>query len=172
MAAATIAAAWFGAGNFIVSYLRAAEKSGNHSHVLELAVKTAVGAAVWSLIWFFLGVAGLYSRPIAVAAVLVGLVLGALSLRRLKEAKAESRVPERAAVFDKVVLALIAVPLVFSFLAALAPPTAKDTLLYHFAVPKAFIAQGSNAFIDGNIASYLALGTEMHSVWAMLLAGV
>ena len=58
-----------------------------------------------------------------------------------------------------------------SFIAALAPPTAKDTLLYHFAVPKAFIAQGSSAFIEGNIASYLALGNEMHVVWAMLLGG-
>ena len=55
---------------------------------------------------------------------------------------------------------------------ALAPPTAKDTLLYHFAVPKAFVAQDSNAFVEGNIASYLALGGEMHNVWAMLLAGL
>ena len=58
-----------------------------------------------------------------------------------------------------------------TLVASLAPPIAKDTLLYHFAVPKAFIAQHSNAFIDGNMASYLAMGTEMHYVWAMLLAG-
>ena len=57
-------------------------------------------------------------------------------------------------------------------IAAIAPPIAKDTLLYHFAVPKAFIAQHSNAFIDGNIASYLALGTEMQSVWATLLGNI
>ncbi len=66
-------------------------------------------------------------------------------------------------------VALIVVPVLLALVASIAPPTAKDTLLYHFAVPKAFIAQGNNAFIEGNIASFLALGTEMHSVWAMLL---
>lgn len=165
-----IAAAWFGLGNFVVSFVKTTP-SRSHSHVLELAIKTAVGAAIFSLIWFFLGVAGLYWRPVAVVAQLVGLILAVLSFRRVKEAKAESRVPERASVFDKIVLLLIAVPVVLSFIASLAPPTAKDTLLYHFALPKAWIAQGGNGFVEGNIASYLALGTEMHSVWAMLLGG-
>ncbi|MEQ1646031.1 MAG: glycosyltransferase family 39 protein, partial [Pyrinomonadaceae bacterium] len=58
-----------------------------------------------------------------------------------------------------------------AFVASLAPPNAKDSLLYHVSVPKAFIAQGSNTFIEGNIASYLALGTEMQVVWARLLGG-
>lgn len=168
--ALSIAVSWFGVGNFAASFIKTT-KSESHSHLLELAVKIAVGAAIWSLLWFFLGVAGAYSRPVAVVSLLAGLALAIFGLRRVREARAESRVPERAAVFDKVVLALIAVPVVLAFIASLAPPTAKDTLLYHFAVPKAFIAQGSNAFIEGNIASYLALGTEMHSVWAMLIGG-
>ena len=66
-------------------------------------------------------------------------------------------------------IGLIAVPVVLALIGALAPPTAKDTLLYHFAVPKAFVAQGSNAFVEGNIASDLVPGAEMHNVWAMLL---
>jgi len=165
-----IAAAWFGIGNFVLSFIKT-ERSEEHSHVLELALKTAVGAAVWSVLWFFLGIAGAYSKAVGAAALIVGLAFAVLAFRRVKEAKAESRVPERAAVFDKVVLVLISVPVVLSFIAALAPPTAKDTLLYHFAVPKAFIAQGTSAFIEGNIASYLALGNEMHVVWAMLLGG-
>ncbi len=168
--AVLIAASWFGVGSFAVSFVEL-ERSEDHSHVLELALKTAIGAAVWSLVWFFLGVAGAYSKPVASVALLVGLAFAGFSLRRVNEARAESRVPERPAVFDKVVLGLVAVPLVLSFIASLAPPTAKDTLLYHFALPKAWIAQGSNAFVEGNIASYLALGTEMHSVWAMLLGG-
>lgn len=166
-----IAAAWFGFGNFAVSFFKF-ERSENHSHILELAMKTAVGSAICSLIWFFLGVAGLYSRPAAVVVQLIGLVLAVLSLRRVREAKAESRIPDRTAFFDKLVVALISVPVVLSFIASLAPPTAKDTMLYHFALPKAWIAQGSNGFVEGNIASYLALGTEMHSVWAMLLGGL
>lgn len=165
-----IAAAWFGVGNFVLSFIKT-ERCEEHSHVLELAMKTAVGAAVWSVVWFFLGIAGAYSGTTAAVALIIGLAIAVLAIRRVKEAKAESRVPERAAIFDKAVLILIAVPVVLSLIAALAPPTAKDTLLYHFAVPKAFIAQGSSAFIEGNIASYLALGNEMHVVWAMLLGG-
>ncbi len=126
----------------------------------------------WSIIWFFLGLVGAYSGIAAIAAVLVGLALAVMSLRRVREAKDESRVPEKPSGFDKAILVFIAIPLGLAFIASLAPPVAKDTLLYHFAVPKAFIAQHSNAFIDGNIASYLALGTEMHTVWAMLLGGM
>lgn len=166
-----IAVSWLGVGNFVLGYIKTA-RNKEHSHILELALKTAVGATVWSLIWFFLGVAGVYTKPAAIAALVVGLVFAGLGIRRVKEAKGESRVPERTAAFDKVVFVLIAVPVVLSLIAALAPPTAKDTLLYHFALPKAWIAQGSNTFIEGNIASYLALGTEMHSVWAMLVGGL
>ena len=134
--------------------------------------KTAIGAAIWSVIWFFLGLFGAYSGIAAIAAVLAGLALAVMSLRRVRESKAESRVPEKPSGFDKALLVIIAIPLGLAFIASLAPPVAKDTLLYHFAVPKAFIAQHSNGFIQGNIASYLALGTEMHTVWAMLLGGM
>lgn len=169
--ASLIAASWFGLGSLITKFI-VASRSVHHSHVLELAIKTAVGAAAWSLIWFLLGLFGLYNGLSATIALIFGFVTTLLGLRRLRELKDESRVPEPAGWFDKALLLMIGIPVFLAFLASLAPPTAKDTLLYHFAVPKAFIAQGSNAFIEGNIASYLALGTEMHTVWAMLLAGV
>ncbi len=165
-----IVIAWFGVGNFASSVIKVT-KSENHSHILELAIKTAVGAAIWSLTWFFLGIAGAYNGMTAIIATVAGIALAAFGIRRAKEAKQESSVPEKASGFDKVLLLLIATPVVLAFIASLAPPTAKDTLLYHFAVPKSFVAQGSNVFIEGNIASYLALGTEMHTVWAMLLGG-
>jgi hypothetical protein len=56
-----------------------------------------------------------------------------------------------------------------AFAAALAPPTAKDALQYHLALPKAFLAGGGLVDVPGNIANYFALGAEMHGVWAMLL---
>lgn len=169
--AVAISISWFGLGSLVARFVPVS-KSESHSHVLELVTKLAVGAAGWSLIWFFLGVAGLYGTAAAIASVVVGIALAAFGFNRVREARVESRVPERAGNFDKVLLLLIAVPIVLSLIAAMAPPTAKDTLLYHFAVPKAFIAQGNNAFIEGHIASYLALGTEMHTVWAMLLGGL
>jgi hypothetical protein len=165
--AVLIAGAWLGVGHFAVSFI-SVTKNENRSHIFEVALKMAVGAAIWSVVWFFLGIVGAYSWWAAIVAAVVGQVLLAFGFQRAKEAKDESRVPEKTAVFDKVVLGLIVIPLVLSLIASIAPPTAKDTLLYHFAVPKAFVAQGSNAFIEGNIASYLSLGTEMHSVWAML----
>lgn len=171
LSAVFIAFSWFGAGSVLLSFFRK-RRSENHSHLLELAMKTAAGAAIWSLIWFFLGLAGLYDPRAAAFSVLAGLACGVYTFKRVREVREESRVPEGFSGLDRVLLALVAVPVVLAAIAALAPPTAKDTLLYHFAVPKAFIAQGSSAFIDGNIASYLALGTEMHAVWAMLVGGM
>ena len=171
IAAVLIGVSWFGLGSFVFRFIET-EKSENHSHVLELAMKTAGGAAIWSLIWFFLGATGAYGKVGAFAALLVGLSLAVLSFRRIGEAKAESRLPETANSFDKVLMLLAALPVGLAFTASLAPPIAKDTLLYHFAIPKAFIAQGNSAFIEGNIASFLALGTEMHAMWAMLLGGI
>ncbi len=162
---------WLGVGTFVCRYLKI-ERGENHSHVLELVRNIAVGAIITSLIWFFLGLAGLYSPGAAIALTVIGIGLAVLGLVRVREAKAESRTPDPAAGIDRIVLLMIAACLGLAFVASLAPPIAKDTLLYHFAVPKAFIAQHSNAFIEGNIASYLALGTEMHALWAMLLGNI
>ena len=170
VSALLIGISWFGLGSFIARFINV-ERVEARSHVLELARNTAIGAAIWSCIWFFLGAFGLYSGVVAAIATVAGVVLAALAFGGLRGAKAESQLPERLAAFDKALLGLIAVPLALAFISSLAPPTAKDTLLYHFAVPKTFVAQSGNAHIDGNIASYLSLGTEMHDVWAMLLGG-
>ena len=166
-----ILVSWLGIGSFLFRYLNI-EHGENHSRLLEHVRNIAVGAIVTSLIWFFLGLAGLYSPLAAIIITVIGSLEGGLSLACLRGPKTETRSAEKAAGLDRALLILIAVPVVLAFIAALAPPIAKDTLLYHFAVPRAFIAQGSNAFIDGNIASYLALGTEMHAVWAMLLGNL
>jgi hypothetical protein len=171
LAALLILVGWFGLGSLLVRFVPIA-KAESHSHILEIAIRIAIGAAGWSLIWFFLGILGLYNDTVAVAAVLAGGGLAAFGVLRVRKIRQESRIPAQATIFERVLLVLIAIPVVLSLIASLAPPTAKDTLLYHFAVPKAFIAQGSSVFIEGNIASYLALGTEMHIVWAMLLAGM
>lgn len=165
---------WFGLGNFVASFI-GVSKGEEHSHVLELAMKAALGAAIWSLIFFFLGITGLYNSATAIVAIVIGLGLAVFSFRRVREAKSESRVPEKPSRSDLLIVALIAIPLVLAFISSLAPPIAKDTLLYHFSLPKVFIAQHHMSFVEGNMNSYMALGTEMHIVWAMLvgnLAGV
>lgn len=161
--------AWYGLGSLITSFIKVSP-DGNYSGWLELARNTAVGAAGWSLVWFFLGLLGLYKTSVAIAFLVGGLALA--GWRIVRSRRSEGTGGEPTGLFEKGLVALICIPVVLALIAALAPPTAKDTLLYHFALPKAFIAQAANTPIEGNIASYLALGTEMHTVWAMLLGGI
>jgi len=49
--------AWFGLGSLITKFVQR-ERNENHSHVFEIVINVAIGAAGWSLIWFFLGLAG------------------------------------------------------------------------------------------------------------------
>jgi hypothetical protein len=163
--------AWFGLGSLITKFIPQ-ERAEEHSHVLAIVINVAVGAAAWSLIFFFLGIAGSYNVATAIVAVVAGIALAFVALGRLRDMRGESRTPEQTNSVAQLLLILIAVPVVLALIAALAPPTAKDTLLYHFALPKTFVTQGSNAFVDGNIASYLALGGQMHNVWAMLLGRI
>src|SRR5690606_1317722 len=142
------------------------------SHILELARTIGVGAVIWSIVWFFLGIAGFDSTATALVRTGIGIVCCVPGVAGLRSARGESRTPESVSGVDRIVSGLILFALAIAFFAALAPPIAKDTLLYHFALPKVFIAQHGNAFVEGNIASYLALGSEMHFVWAMLLGGV
>lgn len=170
VAAILIVTAWFGAGNLVFLLIGHLEPP-DRSILLEFAAKAAVGAAFWSLIWFFIGIAGAYGRIGAAASIIAGLALAVHGPRRAVVERQHISTGEKSPAFGASLIILIGIPVLLAFIASLAPPTAKDTLLYHFAVPKAFIAQGGNAFIEGNIASYLALGTEMHAVWAMLLGG-
>lgn len=171
VAAGAVFAAWFGLGSVVSLFLKI-ERRDSDSHILELARTVGVGSVLWSIVWFFLGIAGLYSAATAIVATIVGIACCVPGIARLRSARVESRTPESVSGIDRIVAVLILLALAIAFIAALAPPIAKDTLLYHFALPKAFIAQHSNAFVEGNIASYLALGGEMHFVWAMLLGGI
>lgn len=161
LASIAIVLAWAGLGGLILNILRNVETKD-----LGLSIQIAVGAAAWSFIWFFLGLIGAYSGIVALVTVLFWLAMFFISKAWRTEL---SKKPDKASL---ALLITVAVVLLLSAISAMAPPVAKDALLYHFAVPKAFVAQHSNAFIDGNIASYIAMGTEMHYVWAMLLGGL
>jgi hypothetical protein len=170
LAALAIGVSWFGFGALVLGIV---VKETNEDRLLAFVRSTAAGAIVWSLLWFFLGLVGMYSQVVAIVAVVFGWAAAAIKFRLLANPLTSIlRTDEPRSAFDNLLTALIAIPVILAFIASLAPPIAKDTLLYHFALPKAFISQGSSAFIDGNIASYLALGTEMHSVWAMLLGNI
>ncbi|MEP6902309.1 MAG: hypothetical protein ABJA66_11195 [Actinomycetota bacterium] len=172
--AVLIAGAWFGFGSLITNLVRKFFSNGktaeNDSPMLELARNFALGAGGWSLIWFFLGILGAYNKISAIVTLVLGLALAIWQF--ISKRKTAGINDEKVDITGNIAFALILFLLVLTLISAIAPPIAKDTLLYHFAVPKNFIAAGNNFVIEGNIASYLALGTEMHVVWAMLLGNL
>jgi hypothetical protein len=167
--AAAIVLAWLGVGHLAMHGLsRQRSTIPAEPRALELATDTLVGAGLWSIVWFFLGLLHLYRAPVAVVSTLAGAALGIVAIRRAapdSPASTASRVPRTSVVLIVLVQAL-------GLVAALAPPTAKDTLLYHLALPKAYLAAGALVDTPYNIASYYPLGVEMHDVWAMLLGGL
>ena len=163
--AGLIGFAWYGLGAAITRYLPGLrQRPTREDRTAEIADLTLLGAAAWSLAWFLLGTVYLYRVPVAVIALLAGLGLAAAALARDRPSpRAIGRAAWSAA------LALVVTTQALALLAALAPPTAKDTVLYHFALPRAYIAAGGGVEVPYNIAGYYPLGVELHAVWAMLL---
>ena len=178
LAALLVVIAWYGHGDVLLRWIRSAGDTRSRpgppfSRALDVARACALGAGAWSLLWFALGLAGLYRTSTALAALAYGLALAALAVvrsrgtpRAVKGAAAEPPTGTRAGAL------LLMLPVTLAFTAALAPPTAKDTLQYHLALPKAFLAAGGLVEVPGNIASYFPLGAEMHGVWALLLGRI
>ncbi len=163
--AVLIAAAWFGLGCLFTNFF---EREENFNAFI-FARNCAFGAALWSLIWFFAGLVNGYNRLAAIATLIIGLVLTIFFVYRNRSSLKLKNGSPRTDFFGKIAFGLIAFALLLTLFSALAPPTAKDALLYHIALPKQFVAQGNNQIVEGNIASFLALGAEMQNVWAMLL---
>lgn len=181
MAALVVVAGWYGLGDALLRWiaLRGTAPPGarsGHSPALYLARTCALGAGAWSLVWFALGLAGLYRPLIALGAAGLGLALAGragMASRRCHDAPAVRSKGDWGRSLPTRVTALLALlPVALAFVAALAPPTAKDALQYHMALPKAFLAAGGLADVPDNIANYFALGAEMHGVWAMLLGRI
>lgn len=173
LAAQFIFLSWLGVGRLALRFINPTNDTAKSPFFL-IANAAAIGAAIWSLVWFVLGLVGAY-RPVAgIVCVVAGVLLNAVPGKPIANAEPGAAYEwwKGRTVFEWALLGGGIAAVVLALIASAAPPIAKDTLLYHFAVPKAFVAQGSNAFIDGNIASYLALGAEMHAVWAMLLGNL
>jgi hypothetical protein len=172
--AALITLSWYGLGDLIV---RLAQKLNaqaddeddadqDSSQIFNLARACALGAGAWSLLWFALGALKLYRRPMALVATLLGLALFVMAYLRHRGTRPKT---ESMSAPGRVAFALSILTGALALTASLAPPTAKDTLLYHISLPRIFIAAGGLTDVPYNIASFLPLGAELHSVWAMLL---
>jgi hypothetical protein len=159
--AVLVVVAWWGLGSFVFRLV--APSSGLGSRALDWSARGLLGSEAWSTIWFFLGVAKLYRTSVAVAALGAGLALAVWTWRRDEPApSAEGRRPRIATTLIVFVLGL-------TLVAAIAPPTANDALVYHLALPKAYVRSGGMVEVQYNMASYFPHGVEIHAVWAMLL---
>ena len=172
--AAAIVGSWIGLGDALTRLTRGRlgiADIGTGGRALAVAQRAGVGAGVSSLVWFGLGVAGAFTPIVAIVVTLGGLVLFVVSVRWHAPVW-RTRARSHLSVIERTAVIAIAVPVTLAAVGALAPPIAKDALIYHRALPKAFVAGGGLVDVPLNIASFFALGAEMHGVWATLLGGV
>lgn len=158
--------AWWGGGDAILRALdRATPGEGTAATgQFGAAIRCVYGAAAMSTLGFVLGTAGLYQSAIAYGVLGAGLALAAWAWRR----RQPPVVPPTPA-WPSGIRALILGVQGLSLCAALAPPTAKDTLLYHLSLPKAWVLAGGMVEVPDNVARFYPLGAEMQCVWGMLL---
>ena len=150
--AGLIVLAWYGLGDLIARRVPGGRgAAGNPDLAVELASRGLYGAAAWSAMWFVLGIAGLYRPAVAVAALAVGAGLAALAYRRRSPSRGT---PDRFGAAGRVALGLAGLVQALALIAALAPPTARDALFYHFAIPKAYVAAGASVVVPGNMATF------------------
>jgi len=164
LGAVLVLAAWWGLGSLILRYV--VSRPGLGSRALDWGVASLLGAGAWSTIWLFVGLAKLYRAPVALAALGVGLALAVWASRR-EETISLARGPR-----PWLACGLVALVTGLTLVSAVAPPTANDALLYHLAMPKAYVRSGGLAEVEYNMASYFPLGVELQAVWAMLLGGL
>ncbi len=156
--------AWLGLGRVILRLGLGSVPARLRS--LELASRALIGAAAWSTVWFILGVGHLYRGWVAVVALLIGVGLAVAGWSGERGSRPR---PSSLAASGLVAVVLIVGVLGLGLVAALAPPTARDALFYHLAIPKAYVSAGGSVIVPDNMATYYPQGVEMQVVWAMLL---
>lgn len=173
--AGLVVLSWLGLGDILLrglARLGRATPPADPPIPLALAQRCAFGAGAWSFVWFLLGVGRLYRPAVAVLALVAGLALAVMAARGVGAWRAGERDAGKDGCLELAAWAMLALPVALALVAALAPPTGKDALTYHRAVPKAYLAAGGIVELPENIPSYFALGAEMNGLWAMLLGGL
>ncbi|MBX7219878.1 MAG: phospholipid carrier-dependent glycosyltransferase [Blastocatellia bacterium] len=154
LAAILLAGGMFWAGNLVRKQLFRLETT-----LLTLCFDWGLGASLVGTGVWGLGHAGLYHRYTGYGC----LVLGAAAVGSPPVRKA-LRVLwlglEAPTWWDKLLRAMTGIGLGSAFLAGLAPPVAKDALVYHLEVPKLYLTHGGIVELPFNVYSYLPQGVE------------
>ena len=120
-------------------------------------VEFAAGAILFSYILTLLGVCGQLTRPVFLFLLLLSCLAFPWREARRRWRKIGPR-PTGPALLTMAALIVFYFP---SALMALAPPFVRDTLVYHLALPKAYLAAGKLVFLSGNFFAAYPKGQEM-----------
>ena len=155
---------WIGLGSLLrrIFDLQAADRA------FILTIEAALGASIWSLLWFIFGVTNLLKSPVASGLLIAGIGLGIFAIFQYSKINDEVENTEKSLI-SLVGKAIVGIVIALGLISSLAPITGKDALVYRLAVPQSFVRAGG--FVDGetNFLSHVALGAEMNSTWGMLV---
>ena len=138
--------------------------------------KPQVERAVWAFA-FGLGVVGWLVFPLGAAGHLgvvpLTVLCGVCSLGNLLffQAAPVAAEAEPLGTVGRVLLAVLCVAVAFDGVEALAPPTDADSLAYHFALPKLFLAAGRIEFVPRAVDGAIPMLVHMPYLAALALGG-
>jgi len=118
---------------------------------------------------------GIIQKPVVISCYVL---IGGIALKQLFQSvgmnwnAAPKNPAVRLATGEKLILVFIAGALIFSFLGSTVPEISYDALVYHLAVPQAYIYSGRMIELPFNHYSYLPLFASMLYFWGLALDGM
>jgi len=154
-----------GTGGWILSLVKFNKYSSHNAF--------ALGLGFLSLIIFIIGsILGIHAWWVWIFFVLMIIFLFKNIWGWVKDVYTESMdVWRTSKPFGKVIGWISLVILISTLIIALAPPLKFDALVYHLALPQEYIANGSLAYLPGNMFWGMPQLGEMLFTWSMVLAG-
>lgn len=163
LATALLSAACIGAGAGVLAATRVLARL---THLEAAAWSFAIGFGVVGWLVFFPGIAGfLHTGPLIALTILCA--TGTNLLRRIADRPER---PARGVTWWALWLAL-ALVLAVDLMEGLAPPADADTLAYHFALPKQFLAAGRIEFVPRAVDGAIPLLPQMTYLVALAIGG-
>lgn len=131
----------------------------------------AVGYGTLGWLLFILGVAALY-KPLPMILLMGVGALGLLAFRKIPAPVYDNTMEDKRWGFvDLMLLAALAIALVYDFMEGLAPPADADSMAYHFALAKQFLGEGQLIFVERAMDGAIPLLNQMTYIPALGLGG-
>ena len=142
------------------------------SNLERLSIQAALGLGILSLIWFVVGLLGLYEWWFAYLLLILGLaILYKDGFAWLREIRVVIEYWTDAQVFGKILATGSGILVLIQLVYASAPPVKWDTLAYHLELPRQYVAAGKFLFLVENPLWGRSQVAELLYTWAMVLRG-